>query len=79
MRDMNNLAFIMVFMLDGNLEIGAHGWSYLICSRHLFRSKTVTNLIFLNSETPIFLHVCATGSEILSNIRKLASVLPAGS
>ena len=60
MRDMNNLAFIMVLMVDGNLEIGAHGWSHLICSKHLLDREQSQNSFF--SERPIFLHVCATGS-----------------
>ena len=49
MRDMNNLAVVLGFILDGDLEIGAHVWSdigYLICSRHLFRSRAVINHIF---------------------------------
>ena len=36
----------VVFILDGNLEIGAHVRSnlcYLTCLRHLIRSKAVTN------------------------------------
>ena len=59
----------MVLILDGNSEIGAHVWSnlcYLICLRHLIRSKTVTNLIF-----PIFLHACATCSKLPSDISNM--------
>ena len=39
----------MVFILDGNSEIGAHVWSKfrnLICPRHFFISRALTNLIF---------------------------------
>ena len=39
----------MVLVLDGNSEISAHVWSnlcYLTCSRHLVRSRAVTNRIF---------------------------------
>ena len=38
----------MVFILDGNSEIDAHGWidlGYEISLRHLFKSITVKNLI----------------------------------
>ena len=37
----------MVFILDGNSEIGSHvrsDFSYLICLWHLIRSRAVTNL-----------------------------------
>ena len=41
----------MVLVLDGNTEIGTHvkrNLEYLICLRHLIRSKVVTNrLLFL--------------------------------
>ena len=41
--------FAMVHRLDGNSEIGAHGRSnfcYLICLKHLIRSRAGINLIF---------------------------------
>ena len=41
--------FIMVPILDGSYEIGAHVSSdltYVICRRHLFRSKVVKHLLF---------------------------------
>ena len=41
--------YCKVHILDGDSEIRAHGRSgfgYLICLRHLFGSKAVTNLIF---------------------------------
>ena len=41
----------MVLILDGSLEIVAHWWSNfgcLICLRHLFRSRAVTKLFFLD-------------------------------
>ena len=40
---------IMALRLDGNSEIGVHVQSdflYLICSRHMFRSKSATKIIF---------------------------------
>ena len=59
--------YIVVFPLDGKLDIGAHVWSdlgYLICSRHLIRSRAVTNRNFFSPERPIFLYACATCSEL---------------
>ena len=47
----------MVLTSDGYLEMGAQGSSnlcYLICLRHLIRSKAVTNLTFY-PKRPIFL------------------------
>ena len=44
----------MVFILHGNSDIGAHVWSntgYLICLRHLIRSRAVTNRIFFSEKT----------------------------
>ena len=42
----------MVFILDGNSDIGAHVWrgdlGYLICLRHSFRWREVANLILLS-------------------------------
>ena len=40
---------VMVLILDDILEIGAHvrgDLGYLICWRHLFKSKAVTHLSF---------------------------------
>ena len=60
----------MVYILDGNSAIGAHIRSNL-CSliglRHLIRSRAVTNPTFY-PKTPIFLHTCASYSEIPSYI-----------
>ena len=59
----------MVLILYDNLEIGAHvskNLYYLICLRHLIRSRAVTNLIFL--KTYIFLFACAKCSELPSNL-----------
>ena len=61
----------MVVILDGNSGIDAYVWSDLghyICLRHLFRSKAVTNLIFLNPKITFFLHTCVTYFELPSNI-----------
>ena len=57
-------------ILDGNLEIGAHVRSYLCYLsglRHLFRWKAVNNRFF-SPKTLIFLHACATCSELPSSI-----------
>ena len=46
----------MVLILDSISEIGAHGLSglgYLICLRHLVRTRSVTNLIFISEKTYI--------------------------
>ena len=62
----------MVLILDGNLEIGAHVGSnlcYLICFRHLIISRVITNRIFYTKKKLIFLHVCATYSELPSDIQ----------
>ena len=70
MRDMNNLAVVLGFILDGDLEIGAHVWSdigYLICSRHLTIPRTVINLGFFRKD----LHTCATCSLLPSNINTM--------
>ena len=56
----------MSLYLDSNFIIGAHvsgKFCYLICLRHLIRA--VTNIFF---SFPIFIHACATCSELLSNI-----------
>ena len=40
---------ILILISDGNSDIGAHVWSnicYLICLRHLFRSRAVTIFFF---------------------------------
>ena len=59
----------MVLILDGNSEIGAHVWSNacsLIRLRHLNRSRAITNR-FLSPKRQIFLHACASCSEVSSN------------
>ena len=56
-----------VLILDGNSEIGAHMLSdleYLICSRHLFTSRIVTNQIRIKINFP---HTCIACSELPSN------------
>ena len=56
-RNRNNV-HCMVLKSDGNSEIGAHiriNLSYLICLRHLIKSRSVTNRIFFFSKKPIFL------------------------
>ena len=61
-----------MLILDGNLETVADVKSnlcYLICLRHLIGSSAVLNRGFFFSEKKtIFLHACATCSEIPSNI-----------
>ena len=47
----------MVLILDGNSEIGAHMRSdldYLTCLRHLFRSRAITKLYFLQQKLQDF-------------------------
>ena len=59
----------MVIILEGISEKGVHGRSslcYLICSRHLIRSRVVTN--FFISENTFYRHACATCSELPSII-----------
>ena len=54
---------LMVFILDGNSEIGAYGRSnlcYLTFQRHSIKSRAV---IFFYPKRPIFIHACATWSE----------------
>ena len=61
----------MVHILEGDSEIGAHVRSKLgfrICLRHLIRSRLVTNRIFFSAKRPIFLHACATCSELPSKV-----------
>ena len=56
---------LMVLIWNGNCEIGAQvrgSICYLICLRHLIRSRTVTNPFFY-PKRPIFLHACAKSSE----------------
>ena len=58
----------MVLVLDCQSEIGAlvrSDLAYLICLRHLLRSRTVANQFFL--------YTCATCSELPSNIITLVS------
>ena len=66
----------MVLKLDGKSEIGAHhvrsNLCYLICLRHLIRSRAVTDLF--SPKRSIFLHACATRSELPSNISSLKVV-----
>ena len=60
--------FPMVLILYGNWGNDAHVRSnlyYLICLRHLIRSRAVTNRIFPPPKRPIFLHACAR-SPVLS-------------
>ena len=59
----------MVIVWEGNSERGAHVNSnicYLICLRHLNRSRAVTNRIF--SEKKLFFQTCASYYESPSNI-----------
>ena len=47
-----------VLILDGNSEIGVHARNdacYLICLRHLFRSRLVTNLKLFSRKELFFL------------------------
>ena len=61
------MCYNMVLILDGDSEIGSHVISniwYLICSRHLIRSRAVANrILFLLKD----LFPCAIYSELPSN------------
>ena len=60
--------FLWYFCLMVTKNKDAHVWSnlcYLICLRHLIKTKTVTNKIWIR---PIFFHACATCFELPSNI-----------
>ena len=48
---------------------------YLICLRHLIRSRADKNRIFFAPIRPIFLHACATCSELPSNISSMEVIL----
>ena len=55
---------------DGNSEKGAHVWSdlgSLICLRHLFRSRAVTDMTSFHIRL-IFHHTCTIFPELPSNI-----------
>ena len=68
---------LMVRIVDGNSEINAHvgnNFCYLICLRHLIRSNSFTNRAFFSKKT-IFLHPCATCSELSSNISSMVSMV----
>ena len=74
-----NANAILVLILDGNPEIGANvrsNLSYLICSRHLIRSRNVTDRIFFSPKITIFLHACDTCSELPSNISTIVHIIP---
>ena len=56
-KEKRGFSRVMVLILDGNSEIGAHAWChlcYLICLRHLYGSSAVTNLNFSCSEKTYF-------------------------
>ena len=56
------------FIIDGNQEIGARIRRNFIISRHLIRSRAVTNQIFFLKKIPLFLHACAECSKLPFNI-----------
>ena len=61
---------VMVLILDGNSEIGAHVWSEIgakICLRHLFRSTAVAGLKSLLNR-PVCLPTGAPIAELPSDI-----------
>ena len=65
----------MELILDGNFEIKAQvltDLGYLICIRHLFRSRGVTNLNLLFHKRLIFLHTFATCSNLPSYLNTMA-------
>ena len=65
---------VMLLILDGNSEIGAHVRSnhcYLIYLRKLIRSKTFTNRFVFSKKTHFYSCVCAAFSELPSNISNM--------
>ena len=61
----------MAFLLDGNPEMAAYLVSEtgnLICQRHLFRSEAVADVELFSDKTWLFLHACASCSELRSDI-----------
>ena len=63
----------MVFILDGNSEIGVHVRSN-ICFFDLCKAFDKIEIVFLSPKRPIFLHACETCSELPCNI---STILPA--
>ena len=69
----------MVLILDGK-KIGVREEFisfivYLICLRHLFRSRSVTNLIDFLFKRPVFFHTFATYSELQYNIMQINHII----
>ena len=68
----------MVLILDGNSmvidERVRSNLCYLICLRHLIRSREVTNPIIFR-KIRIFHHTCAICSELPSNVRTMVKRL----
>ena len=67
----------MAHIWDGNSEISANlrsNLGYLICYRHLPRSRAVTNLIFFLQKRPVFLHMCATCFKLPSNMDNISLI-----
>ena len=72
--ELQKIIRVMVLILDGTTEIGAHktgNLCHMICLRHLIRWRVVTNRIFCSD---FFLHTCATCSELSSNISTMVRV-----
>ena len=58
-------------ILDGKSIMGSRAWSvlcYLICLRHMLRSKAVTNLRFFSYKRLIIIHACAKFPELPSGL-----------
>ena len=67
---LSHQTMVLIF-IDGKSEIGVQlrrNICYLVSLRHLIRSRAVTNLILFSPLRPIFLHACATCSELPSDI-----------
>ena len=63
--DQYGSVLIVILILDGNSEMGAHVWSnlgYQICLRHLYTSK-VTNKESFQKKKIIYFNICATYTE----------------
>ena len=68
---------IMVLVLDGNSETGAHIRS-TVCFLYLFKAfdwiESSHKADFFSPKRPTFIYVCATCSELPSNMRTMVNI-----
>ena len=68
---------IMVLIVDGNSELGAHVGNnlwYLICLRHLIISRAVTNQISFSEKAIFTFNARPTCSELPSNMNTMGQI-----